>query len=159
MDCWSRCELVGVDQLSRTDAGIHQFALQVPPGVTAEMIAANPDASRPDWVKPHSFSVDLGVMLEFNPQLPAEDTAIADQARALVALHRTNDWYGRAIAAVMCIYVNDFHEALQLTAGRTAPVNCCGVCSPTHRTGGSTWAPSTSTSTSSPSSTAHSSCT
>jgi hypothetical protein len=134
-----------------------------PPGVTAELLAANPDASRPDWVKPHSFWDDLGAMLDFNPQLSTDDTAIGEQARALVALHRTNqhyrtildrvalsayaslrdaanyvqagldagngwrrqpngglwgsDWYGRAIAAVIYIFVNDYHEALYLTRG------------------------------------------
>jgi hypothetical protein len=41
-----------------------------PPGVTAEMIAANPEASRPDWVKPRTFWDDLGAMLDFNPHLP-----------------------------------------------------------------------------------------
>ena len=102
-------------------------------------------------------------MLDFNPQLSTDDTAIGDQARALVTLHRTNqhyrtildrvalsayaslhdaanyvqagldagngwrrqpngglwgsDWYGRAIAAVIYIFVNDYHEALYLTRG------------------------------------------
>jgi len=134
-----------------------------PPGVTAEMIAANPEASRPDWVKPGRFWEDLGAMLDFNPQLPPADAAIGDQARTLVTLHRTNDhyrpildrvalaayaelhevatyaqagldvgngwcrqpdggawgsdWCGRAIAAVIYIFVNDFHEALYLTRG------------------------------------------
>jgi hypothetical protein len=102
-------------------------------------------------------------MLDFNPQFAPDDTAIGDQARALVALHRTNDqyrailgrvalsaypalrdvatctqagldagngwrrqpdgglrgsdWYGRATAPVMYIFVNEYHEALYLTRG------------------------------------------
>jgi hypothetical protein len=102
-------------------------------------------------------------MLDFNPDLGPDDTAIGEQARALVALHRSNghyrpildrvalsayaalhdaatyaqagleagngwrrqsdgravgsDWYGRAIAAVIYIFVNDYHEAVYLTRG------------------------------------------
>jgi hypothetical protein len=134
-----------------------------PPGVTAEMIAANPSASRPDWVKPHSFWEDLGSLLDNVAHFGPDDTAMADQARALVHLHRTEeryrsildrialdafaglrassnyvqagldagngwrrqpngglwgtDWYGRAVAAVMYIFVNDYHEAVYQTRG------------------------------------------
>jgi hypothetical protein len=134
-----------------------------PPGVTADMIASNPVASRPDWVKPASFWNDLGAMLDFNPQMSPDDTPTADHARALVQLYRTHeeyrplldrtvraahvelreratytqvgldsgngwrrqpnggvwgsDFYGRALAAVMYIFVNDYHEALYLTRG------------------------------------------
>jgi hypothetical protein len=102
-------------------------------------------------------------MLDFNPQLAPDDAAIGDQARALVALHRSDDhyrdildraavaayaglhdvanysqvglaasngwrrqpngglwgsdWYGRALAAVIYIFVNDYHEAMYLTRG------------------------------------------
>jgi hypothetical protein len=153
------------DQPGRRDFEYDTYATHAvfPPGVTAEMIAANPEASRPDWVKPHTFWDDLGAMLDFNPVLGPDDTAIGDQARALVALHRSNehyrpildgaalsayaalhdaatytqagldagngwrrqpdgglwgsDWYGRAIAAVIYIFVNDYHEAVYLTRG------------------------------------------
>ena len=153
------------DQPGQRSFEYDKYATQgvFPPGVTGELLAANPDASRPDWVKPHSFWDDLGAMLDFNPQLSTDDTAIGDQARALVALHRTNphyrtildrvalsayaslhdaanyvqagldagngwrrqpngglwgnDWYGRAIAAVIYIFVNDYHKALYLTRG------------------------------------------
>ncbi|GGF28007.1 DUF1254 domain-containing protein [Subtercola lobariae] len=134
-----------------------------PPGVTAEMIAANPSASRPDWVKPQSFWTDLESMLELVTHFGPDDAPMADQARALVALYKSNDnyrgildrvataaytdlhaaanyiqagldvgngwrrqpngglwesdWYGRAIAAVIYIFVNDYHEALYLTRG------------------------------------------
>lgn len=134
-----------------------------PPGITAEMLAENPDASRPQWVKPETFWTDLGRMLDFNPDMGASDAPMADQARTLVALHRSNDsyralldrvalaadvalhqsatyvqvgvdagngwqrqhnggrwgtdWFGRALAAVIYIYVNDFHEAVYLIRG------------------------------------------
>lgn len=161
---------LGMYPLSEDQPGPHSFEYEkhaanavFPPGVTAEMIAANPEASRPDWVKPHTFWDDLAAMLDFNPQLGPDDAAIGDQARALVALHRSNehyrsildravnaayaelhevatytqagidagngwrrqpngglwgsDWYGRAIAAVIYIFVNDYHEAVYLTRG------------------------------------------
>jgi hypothetical protein len=161
---------LGMYPLSENQPGPHDFEYGkyatravFPPGVTAEMIAANPEASRPDWVKPRTFWDDLAAMLDFNPALGADDTAIGDQARALVALHRSNehyrpildrvamsayadlhsaatyaqagldagngwrrqpdgglwgsDWYGRAIAAVIYIFVNDYHEAVYLTRG------------------------------------------
>ncbi|RGP47661.1 hypothetical protein AWH04_23675 [Rhodococcus erythropolis] len=134
-----------------------------PQGVTAEMLAADPDASRPQWVKPESFWTDLAAMLDFNPTMGAADTPMADQAKTLVALHRSDksyralldraalradvalhqsasyvqtgvdagngwqrqrnsglwgtDWFGRALAAVIYIYVNDFHEAVYLVRG------------------------------------------
>jgi hypothetical protein len=134
-----------------------------PPGVTADMIAANPEASRPDWVKPHTFWDDLAAMLDLSPQLAPDDTAIGDQARAPVALHRSDDhyrgildraavgayaglhdvanysqvgldagkgwrrqpngglwgrdWYGRSLAAVIYIFVDNYHEAMYLTRG------------------------------------------
>jgi hypothetical protein len=153
------------DQPGQRSFGYEKYADHAvfPPGVTAEMIAANPSASRPDWVKPSSFWNDLGTMLDFNPQLSPDDGAMGDQARALVALYRNDeryrglldraalsayaslhdaatyaqvgldagngwqrqpgaglwgsDWYGRALAAVIYIFVNDFHEAVYLTRG------------------------------------------
>ncbi|MFI1239869.1 DUF1254 domain-containing protein [Nocardia salmonicida] len=134
-----------------------------PPGITAEMLAANPDANRPQWVKPETFWDDLARMLEFNPHAGDTDAPMLDQARALVELHRSDDnyralldrtalradlalrqaatyiqvgrdigngwqrqhdagvwgsdWFGRALAAVIYIYVNDFHEAVYLIRG------------------------------------------
>jgi hypothetical protein len=153
------------DQPGQRDFAYDQYATHAvfPPGVTAAMIAANPEASRPDWGRPRTFWHDLDAMLDFNPQLGPDNTAIGEQARALVALHRDNehyrpildraalsayatlhdaatcaqagldagngwrrqpgaglwgsDWYGRAIAAVIYIFVNDDHEAVYLTRG------------------------------------------
>ena len=61
-----------------------------PPGVTAEMIAADPDASRPQWVNPVNFWDDLARMLAANPEVGPTDAAMADQARTLLA-RRTVD--------------------------------------------------------------------
>ena len=64
-----------------------------PQGVTAEMLAVDPDASRPQWVKPESFWTDLAAMLDFNPTMGAADTPMADQAKTLVALYRSDKSY------------------------------------------------------------------
>jgi hypothetical protein len=58
-----------------------------PPGVTAEMLAADPDAVRPEWVNPHTFWEDLKKLLAANPPVGPYDTAMADQACALVGLY------------------------------------------------------------------------
>jgi hypothetical protein len=83
-----RCHTPGITRTSE----YAKYAV-FPPGITADMIAANPEASRPDWVKPHTFCDDLAAMLDFSPQLAPDDTAIGDQARAPVALHRSDDHY------------------------------------------------------------------
>jgi hypothetical protein len=86
-------EQLGMYPLSKDQPGQRSFEYAkyannavFPPGITAEMIAANPEAARPDWVKPHSFWDDLGRMLDFNPQLAPDDAAIGDQARARSSL-------------------------------------------------------------------------
>ena len=137
-----------------------------PPGVTAALIAADPDASRPQWVNPATFWDDLGRMLAANPAVGPADAAMADQARTLLArraadpaaaalldraalaadadLHAAatytqvgvdggngwqrqegagawgTDWFGRAQAAVIYIYVNDYREALYFVRGTDA---------------------------------------
>jgi hypothetical protein len=134
-----------------------------PPGVTAEMIAADPDAGRPQWVKPETFWDDLAKMLAENPTVGPADAAMADQARTLVALRASDpawkalldrlalaadadlhasstyvqvgvdagngwqrqegaglwgsDWFSRAQAAVVYIYVNDYREATYFIRG------------------------------------------
>jgi hypothetical protein len=134
-----------------------------PPGVTAELLAADPDAVRPEWVAPKTFWPDLKQVLAANPAVGAGDAAMADQARALVALYDSSpawkalldraafaadtalhdsglyhqvgvdagngwqrqenggvwgtDWFGRALAAKVYIYVNDYREAMYLIRG------------------------------------------
>ncbi len=134
-----------------------------PPGVTAQMIAADPDASRPQWVNPKTFWDDLEKMLAANPVVGPADTAMADQARTLIALRKSNpaykamldrvalaadadlhasstyvqvgvdagngwqrqegaglwgtDWFSRAQATVIYIYVNDYREATYFVRG------------------------------------------
>lgn len=61
-----------------------------PPGVTAEMIAADPDIARPQWVVPERFWDDVATMLDNNPTVASGDAAMAEQARSLVALHASD---------------------------------------------------------------------
>src|SRR5271170_2149183 len=63
---------LGMYPLSEDSPGQRSFEYEkyashgvFPPGVTAEMIAADPDASRREWVKPGTFWTDLGAMLDF----------------------------------------------------------------------------------------------
>ena len=60
-----------------------------PPGLTAEMIAADPYAFRPEWVDPKTFWDGLEKVLAANPTVGPSDAAMADQARTLIALRRS----------------------------------------------------------------------
>ena len=59
-------------------------------GVTAEMIAADPDVARTQWVVPTRFWKDLEHMLSVNPTVGSADAAMADQARVLLALGKSD---------------------------------------------------------------------
>jgi hypothetical protein len=137
-----------------------------PPGVTHEMVTADPDLLRVRPVNAATFWDDLEKALDASPKVCADDAPMAAQARALLALRRTSselkslidhvalaadaelqegaryyqtgvdtgngwqrqrnagawgaDWYGRAQAAVIYIYVNDFHEAIYFIRGTDA---------------------------------------
>lgn len=134
-----------------------------PPGVTAEMIAADPDMLRIRPVNPKTFWDDLSKALAANPVVGVDDAPMAEQARTLIALrdsapnwralidkvalaadaelhdgaryqqvgvhagngwqrqenggHWETDWFGRAQAAIIYIYVNDYHEAIYFIRG------------------------------------------
>jgi hypothetical protein len=57
------------------------------------MIAADPYGFRPEWVNPKTFWTDLEKMLAANPTVGASDGAMADQARTLVTLRKSNPNY------------------------------------------------------------------
>lgn len=134
-----------------------------PPGLTADMLAADPDLLRIRPVNPKTFWDDLKKALDANPVVGADDAAMADQARTLIVLRESDakwqalldrvalaadtelhesakyqqtgvdagngwqrqenggvwgtDWFGRAQAAIIYIYVNDFHEAIYFIRG------------------------------------------
>ena len=137
------------------------------PGLTAEMVAADPDMLR---VRPVDVDRPSGTtskkVLDANPIVGADDAAMAEQARTLIALREVRpawqalldhvaleadaelhdsaryhqvgvdagngwqrqenggawgtDWFGRAQAAVIYIYVNDYHEAIYFIRGTDA---------------------------------------
>lgn len=134
-----------------------------PPGLTAEMIAADPDLLRVRPVNVNTFWDDLERALAASPLVGPDDAAMAAQARTLFALRNSSaawralldrvalaadaelhdsatyqqvgvdagngwqrqenggvwgaDWFGRAQAAVVYIFVNDFHEAIYFIRG------------------------------------------
>lgn len=91
---------MGVYPLSKNDNGRKTYDCEAitknhvfPPGVTAEMIAKDPDAARPQWVVPQKFWDDLEKLLAANPTVGADDAAMAAQARTLIALRATSpEW-------------------------------------------------------------------
>lgn len=129
-----------------------------PPGVTPELLVADPDAFRPQWVNPAAFWPALEKALAMSPKVGPDDQAMADQARTLLAVYASDpaykalldqvaleadtelraaatyehvgvdagngwqrqenagvwgsDWFGRALAAVVYILVNDYREAI-----------------------------------------------
>ncbi|OPY68990.1 MAG: hypothetical protein A4E57_01413 [Syntrophorhabdaceae bacterium PtaU1.Bin034] len=166
----------GMYPLSQNRSGQRNFDVDsvaknkiYPPGVTAEMLAADPDMARPEWVVPTRFWEDLKGVLDDNPTVGEGDGSMADQARALVALYGSGptwkalldrvalaadtalhesglyhqvgvecgngwqrqenggvwgtDWFGRALAAKVYIYVNDYREAMYMIRGTDSDGN------------------------------------
>lgn len=120
---------MGAYPLSANEEGQRQFDCEAytqnsvyPPGVTAEMIAADPDIARPQWVVPERFWDDLDKMLTANPIVGGADAAMADQARSLIAL-RTSDpaWAARldraALAADAALHASSRYEQVGVEAG------------------------------------------
>jgi hypothetical protein len=88
---------MGTYPLSQNQPGQRKFDCEAiakhvvyPPGVTAEMIVADPDVARPQWVVPQRFWEDLEKMLAANPKVGESDAAMADQARNLIALRKSD---------------------------------------------------------------------
>jgi hypothetical protein len=93
-----------------------------PPGLTAEMIAADPYAYRPEWVNPKTFWDDLEKMLAANPAVGPSDAPMADQARTLIALRKSNSNYkallDRAVlAADTSLHASSRYEQVGVDAG------------------------------------------
>ena len=137
-----------------------------PPGLTEEMVTADPDVLRVRPADVTTFWDDLEAALDFNPVVGSSDAPMADQARTVIELRKADpawkalidrvtleadtelhdgakyhqvgvdvgngwqrqagaglwgtDWFGRAQAAVIYIYVNDFHESLYFIRGTDA---------------------------------------
>jgi hypothetical protein len=82
-----------------------------PKGVTAEMIAADPYAFRPEWVNPETFWDDLEKFLDANPKVGPADVGMADQARTLVALRKSNDNYKTLLDRTTLAANSSLHES------------------------------------------------
>jgi hypothetical protein len=164
---------MGIYPLSQDQPGQRTFDCEAvarnavyPKGVTAEMIAADPEVSRPQWVDPTTFWNQLGYALAASTSAGPADAAMAEQAGTMLWLryasphfrelldrvalaadadlhagsnylqvgvnvgngwHRQQragawdfDWLGRAEAALIYPYVNDFREAAYLIRGTDA---------------------------------------
>ncbi len=88
---------MGAYPLSQNQPGQRKFDCEAiaknavyPPGVTAQMIAADPDVARPQWVVPTRFWEDLEKALAVNPKVGEDDAAMADQARTFIALRKSS---------------------------------------------------------------------
>src|SRR5262249_37367158 len=88
---------MGAYPLSKNQPGQRKFDWEAmaktkvyPPGVTAEMIARDPDVARPEWVVPERFWDDLEKTLTTNPKVGDNDAAMAEQARSLIALRKSD---------------------------------------------------------------------
>jgi hypothetical protein len=93
-----------------------------PAGVTAEAIAADPYAFRPEWVNPKTYWDDLEKMLIANPVVGPVDAPIADQARTLIALRKSNANYKvlldrAALAADASLHASSRYEQVGVDAG------------------------------------------
>jgi hypothetical protein len=93
-----------------------------PPGVTAQALAADPYAFRPEWVNPKTFWDDLEKMLAANPTVGPLDAAMADQARTLIALRKSNANYRvlldrAALAANASLHASSRYEQVGVDAG------------------------------------------
>jgi hypothetical protein len=93
-----------------------------PSGLTAEMIAADPYAFRPEWVNPKTFWDGLEKMLVANPIVGPSDAAMADHARTLIAVRRSNANYKSlldraALAADASLHASSRYEQVGVDAG------------------------------------------
>jgi hypothetical protein len=70
-------------------------------GVTDEMITADPEVARTQWVVPTRFWKDLEHMLSVNPTVGVDDAAMAEQAKVLLALGK-GDRNGSLSLTTLC---------------------------------------------------------
>ncbi len=91
---------IGIYPLSENETGLKSFdpvAISgnavYPPGVTPEMLQADPEAFRPQWVNPATFWENLEKALALSPKVGPNEQPMADQARALLALYSSDTAY------------------------------------------------------------------
>ena len=88
---------IGMVPLSQDEPGRLTFDCEAsarnkvfPPGLTEEMVAADPDLLRVRPVDVTTFWDDLKEALDFNPVVGDDDAPMADQARTLLALREAD---------------------------------------------------------------------
>jgi hypothetical protein len=88
---------MGVYPLSQNEEGRKQFDCEAygknhvfAGGITPELIAADPEVARTQWVVPSRFWSDLEKMLSLNPTVAPDDAAMAAQAKTLIALGKSD---------------------------------------------------------------------
>lgn len=81
-----------------------------PPGLTAEMLAADPDLLRIRPVNPKSFWDDLKKALDANPIVGSNDAPMANQARTLIALRYSSDSWRALLDRVALAADAELHE-------------------------------------------------
>ena len=86
------------------------------------MIAADPDVARTQWVVPNRFWRDLEKVLANNPTVAPGDAAMAEQAKTLVALGRSDPkWQAlldqAAIEADVSLHASAKYEQVGIDAG------------------------------------------
>ena len=128
--------------LSQNQVGQRKFDCEAsgknvvyPAGVTAQMIAADPDIARPQWVVPERFWDELEKMLAVNAKVGENDATMADQARTLIALRKSAPaWQAlldkAALEADAALHTSAKYEQVGVgpaTAGNARRTVACGA--------------------------------
>jgi hypothetical protein len=120
---------MGVYPLSKNEAGRKKFDCEAytrnavyAGGVTAEMLAADPDVARTQWVVPSRFWKDLEKVLANNPTVGPDDAPMAEQAKTLVALGKSDPkWQAlldqEVIEADVSLHASGKYEQVGVDAG------------------------------------------
>jgi hypothetical protein len=108
---------IGMVGLSKDKPGRHTFDCETsarnkvyPPGLTAEMLAADLDMLRVRPVNPVTFWDDLEKALDANPEVGSDDAAMAAQARTLMALRDSDASWKALLDRAVLASDADLHE-------------------------------------------------
>jgi hypothetical protein len=109
---------LGIVALSKDKPGRHVFDCEAsarnkvfPPGLTAEMVNADPDMLRVRPVNANTFWEDLKKALDANPVVSPEDTPMAQQARTLLGLRGSSATWRELLDRVALAADAELHES------------------------------------------------
>jgi hypothetical protein len=120
---------MGVYPLSQNQPGQRKIDCEAisnnkvyPAGVTPEIVAADPDLLRPQWVVPERFWEDAETMLKNNPAVGKDDAPMAEQARTLIALRKSSPTWKAildeaALQADVSLHTSARYEQVGVDAG------------------------------------------